>query len=560
MASYWSSLRFVFLCFAVAFGVTSQGVLAQPEIVPAEHEVYAFLHHQRVRGLLPEYRHEARPLGRAHVGRLLDSLDARTSGGASLDPASARWLALFTREIHEPDEAIEAILGPQGHLRLPLGSDTEKFLLYYRDADWRVALDAIGRLQFRLADAGERYDGVALVPEGILQGNYRGFIGFYSGTFDGQQFGGDTRVLQADPTLAPLYYIGRADIPPGSFDRSTASLRIANQTFSAEIAHARLLLGASFDDGLILTESADYFSFLRLGLDTRVVQYQFVHGALGDRSFSAPGDEESAILLGPERYVALHRLTVNPWRRLGLAFTEMVIYGQRGPELAYLNPLLPIKPTEHALWDRDNSLFALEAVFRPVDGVEVYGTFLADDLDFGRLGQNSFNNKWAVQTGVGAALGAGLGWVEYTRIEPFVYTHRFLLDGSFYNSYQHNGFGLGHPLGPNADQVEAGLRFWLPARVRGTAKARWVRRGENYLDAEGQFVNVGGDIGDGRQPPFNDFSKVFLAGERFSGPGATLGLTWEPIRDYAFNVFADYQRWDEAPNQLFVRTELVVDL
>ena len=367
-------------------------------------------------------------------------------------------------------------------------------------------------------------------------------------------------MLQSDPTLAPLYYIGRQDQPPGNFDRSTASLRVAGRTFSAEIAHARLILGASFDDGLVLTEGADYFSFLRLGLDTRAVQYQFVHGALGDRSFTTPGDEGGGVLLGPERYLALHRLTVNPWRWLQLAFSEMVIYGQRGPELAYLNPVLPIKPTEHALWDRDNTLFALEAVFRPLEGVETYGTLLVDDLDVGLLGQNSFNNKWAVQAGLGAALGAGLGWIEYTRIEPFVYTHRFLLDGSFYNSYQHNGFGLGHRLGPNADQVEAGLRFWLPARIRGTAKARHVRRGENFTDIEGNPVNVGGDIGDGRQPDFNDFSKVFLAGERYEGPGLTLGLTWEPIRDHALNVYADYQRWDGAPDALFVRTELVVSL
>ena len=550
------------LALLTAICLGSSDVRAQPEIVPAEHPVYDFLHQQRVRGHLPDYRHEARPLGRGRLGRLLDSLSARTDAGAALDPASADWLARYRRELFEPADAVETVIGPGGRVRLPLGAETEKFLYHYRDDDWRIALEAVGRVQFRFSDGEAAYHGAALTPEGIIQGNYRGIVGFYSGTFNGQQFGGDTRVLQADPDLAPLYYIGRQENPPGSFDRATASVRTASRVFFAEIAHERLLMGASFGDGLILTEGSDYFSFVRLGLETRVVQYQFLHAALGDRSFQAPGDEEgSTVLLGPERYLALHRLTLNPWRRLQLAFTEMVVYGQRGPELAYLNPINPIKPAEHALWDRDNTLFVLEATFRPLDGVEAYGTFLADDLDFGLLGKNSFNNKWAVQAGLGAALGPALGWVEYTRIEPFVYTHRFLLDGSFYNAYQHNGFGLGHPLGPNADQVEAGLRLWLPARLRAELRARYVRRGENYVDPEtGELVNVGGDITDGRQPPFSDFSKVFLAGERFAGPGATLGLTWEPIRDYALNLLADYQRWDHAPDALFVRTELVVDL
>lgn len=546
------------LCCAALPGVLAPHVQAQPEIVPAEHPVYGFLHHQRVRGLLPEYRHETRPLGRAHIGRLLDSLRVRTNG-AALDPASADWQARFGREIEEPAEALETVIGPR--IGVPLGAETEKYFLYHRDDEWRIALHAIGRVQARYADETETYRGAALTPEGILEGNYRGIAGFYVGAFNGQQFGGDTRVLQADPELRSLYYIGRQEIPKGNFDRATASLRVANETFSAEIAHARLTMGASFGDGLLLTDTPDHFSFVRLGLDTRTVQYQFVHAALGDRSYYVPGDGGESVLVGPERYLALHRITVNPWRWLQLGFTEAVVYGQRGPELAYLNPINPIKPAEHALWDRDNTLFALDAVVRPVPGVEAYGTFLADDLDVGLLGQNSFNNKWAVQAGVGAALGPALGWVEYTRIEPFVYTHRFLLDGSFYNAYQHNGFGLGHPIGPNADQVEAGLRVWLPMRVRGTARLRYVRRGENYTDpATGELVNVGGDLNDGRQPPFDDFSKVFLAGERFAGPGATLGLSWEPIRDYRLALFADVQRWDSAPDALFVRTELIVDL
>ncbi|MDX1531451.1 MAG: hypothetical protein R3362_07985, partial [Rhodothermales bacterium] len=428
---------------------------AQPEIVPAEHPVYDFLHQQRVRGLLPEYRHEFRPLGRARLGRLLDSLAARTDGGAALTATTAEWLVRYRREILEPPEAIETVIGTGGRIRIPTGVETEKYLFYHRSPDWRIAVSAIGRAQARYADEAATYRGVAFVPEGIAQGNYRGVVGFYSGTFDGLQLAGDTRVLQSDPDLAPLYYIGRQEIPPGSFDRSTASVRAANPpgtaggaTFSAEIGYARLLAGASFGDGLLLTSGSDYFGYLRLGIDTRPVQYHFVHAALGDRSVVVDGDEGDGIIVGPERYLAVHRLAVTPWRRLSLAFTEAVVYGQRGPELAYLHPVNPFKTAEHALWDRDNTLFTLEAVVRPLDGVEAYGTFLADDLDFGKLGENSYNNKWAVQAGVGAALGSASVWVEYTRVEPFVYTHRFLLDGSFYNSYTHNGFGLGHPLGP----------------------------------------------------------------------------------------------------------------
>lgn len=533
---------------------------AQPEIVPAEHAVYDFLLQQRVRGLLPEYRHEVRPMGRGALGRLLDSLEVRAGGRLGEGPAA--WLARYRREILEPPGAVEALIGPTGRLRLPTEAESEKVLFQHRDADWRVVVRGGGRLQLRAADEGGALIGLALVPEGTLEGNYRGVAGFYTSTFNGQQFLGDTQVLGADPVLAPLYYIAiRPEDIQGNFDRSTASLRVAGGGFSAEIAHARLLMGASPAENLLLSANADYFSFLRLGLETRAVQYQALHAGLGERARTVQGDEDG-IYVAPERYLALHRLTVNPWRRLQLAFTEAVVYGLRGPELAYLNPLYPIKPAEHALWDRDNTLFTLDAVVRPRDGLELYGTFLADDLDFGKIGQGSYNNKWALQAGAAATLGSALGWLEYTRIEPFVYTHRFLAEGSFYNSYTHNGFGLGHPLGPNTDQWEAGVRAWLPGQVRAELRARYVRHGRNYTDPEtGELVNVGGDVRDGRQPPFSEHTKVFLAGERLQGPGLRLGLEWEPVRALALRVFSDFQHWGEgAPVRFFARTEVVVGL
>src|SRR5690606_37808998 len=149
-------------------------------------------------------------------------------------------------------------------------------------------------------------------------------------------------------------------------------------------------------------------------------------GALGDRAFN-PLDTAFA-LVAPERYLALHRLTLQPHRRVSLALSELGVYGRRGPALAYLHPLYPIKPAEHALWDRDNSLFALDAVVRPLDGVEAYGTYLVDDLVFGQVGDATFGYKWAAQGGVGVALDrllpGTIGFAEYTRIEPYTYTHR----------------------------------------------------------------------------------------------------------------------------------------
>lgn len=532
---------------------------AQPEAVPAEHPVYAFLHAQRVAGRLPGYRHEALPLDRRAVQRHLDALDGLRG---DVSRTTRYWLDEYLREFFEPDDGIESVLDA-GAIRIPRGEDTEKFFVHFRDDDWRAVVSLGAGAQIRFADDSTSLRGFALLPSVTLEGNYREIVGWYSSTFNGVQFGGDTRVLQRDPVLAPLYYIGRQEIPQGSFDRTSASLRAGNATFFAEIAHERLRVGAAADRPLMVADGSDYFSFIRGGLDTRVVQYQFIHAALGEQSTNVLGDS-GFVLVAPERYMALHRVQLDLIPELSLGFTEAVVYGQRGPELAYLNPLFPIKPAEHSLWDRDNALFSLDAVVRPARGIEAYAAFLADDLDLSRLRQQSFNNKWAVQGGLALALDGLLpgatAWTEYTRIGPFVYTHRFELDGSFYNSYIHNGFGIGHPIGPNADQVAAGLRLLLPVRARLDLTARYVRRGENYVDEIGQFVNVGGDVRDGSQPGFEIPGNVFLAGERFAGPGLRVEGSWEPIRDAGFRLYADVQRWSDAPTETFLRGEVYVNL
>ena len=151
-----------------------------------------------------------------------------------------------------------------------------------------------------------------------------------------------------------------------------------------------------------------------------------------------------------------------------------------------------------------------------------------------------------------------MGWIGYTRVEPFTYTHRFFVNGSYYNSYTHNGFALGHPLGPNTDEWEAGLRLWAPARVTAELRARYRRRAEGVTGRDGVYLNVGGDLNDGAQPPFDERSKIFLRGTRHDGPGAALVLTYEPVRDaLRLALSADTQRWSGGdPAQTFVRFDV----
>ncbi len=519
-------------------------VFSQQEVIPAEEAIYEFLHTQRTAGQLPEYRHEMRPHSRGRVLELLDSLDVRRG---ALGTSGEYWLDHYRQRLEEPRDQIETFLTDDG-LQVPGQRNTLKYFYYYNENNWRFAARGGVHLDSRYGRDSLSYRGQAIAARLELQGNYRRWVGFYSNTFNGFQFSGDTRVLKKDPVLRPLYYVARSDdTPAGNFDRSIASVRLGSRQVAVELANERLLIGPGYNTPIILGSGADYFPFVRLSARTGMLQYQYIHGSLNDRNRTVFSDEhpERGVLVGTERSLALHRAAIYPTESLSLGFTEWVIYGQRSLELAYLNPVFPFTTAEHALWDRDNVLLALDGVYRPVSGLETFGAIVVDDLDFAALGTHSYSVKLGYQAGAGYTPSSALQtWLTYTRIDPFVYTHRFELDGSFYNSYHHNGFTLGHPIGPNADRFELGIRYWFPRRLKMTARLQYSRRGENYLGAQGELVNVGGDPVNGLHPSYDELSKRFLAGGFFTGPGVVAEISWEPVRDLVTLEAAGYwQQW-----------------
>ena len=553
----------------VALGTTP--ARAQAEIVPAEHAVYEWLADQRTAGRLPEFDAEILPTGRRTVRAHLDSLAVRDSlaradtlGRAGRLGRSERfWLGEFRREFFEPLDAVHSYVG-DGRADV-LDPNAERTLGYFRSDDWRAVVVGEGAVQARTAEGVGGDDlaagGVARQVRLTFAAEWKSWLGLYTSTLSGFQMTGNTAVLRSDPLLAPTYYVSRdPNNVFGSFDQTTASVRARAGPFSAEIANERLRVGASVDAPLHLTANADYLPFVRVGLHTNVVDVQAVHAALSTPSTFVVGDGENR-LTSPDRYLTLRRLRVRPARWISLAYTEMAVYGLRGPEVAYLNPLFPVKAAEHALFDRDNTLFSLEGTLRPARGVEVYGTWFVDDLATAELGDARFSNKWAMNAGGSVALpvSGATAFAEYVRVEPYTYSHRFTADGVFYNGYTHNGFGLGHPIGPNADQWLAGVQAWLPARVRARGLVRYRRRGENPTDPEtGEVVQVGGDVTLGTAPP--DGAKAFLGGDRFEGWGVQSSVVAEPVHGVELRFFGDLQRWGGAPDALFVRAELAVRL
>jgi hypothetical protein len=172
------------------------------------------------------------------------------------------------------------------------------------------------------------------------------------------------------------------------------------------------------------------------------------------------------------KYLYSHRLEFLIERfHLTAAIGEAIIYGsatdqpgdslkpvyygtERTWEWAYFIPFVPYKFVEHYNGDRDNASLSIDLNLMWPKNFRWYGEVFVDDmLSPLQFFTDDWGNKWAYTLGMqwfGAVLNKDVfAGIEFTRIEPWVYTH-FYGGSHRYDNYNKT---LGSQLGPNAYQL-----------------------------------------------------------------------------------------------------------
>ena len=231
------------------------------------------------------------------------------------------------------------------------------------------------------------------------------------------------------------------------WDDSRATLAWHNAFARIELSKAPIIWGFGGRNSPILSGNVASFPHFGFHFRTKHFNLSSFDGALVAFA-DLPGDS-----LMPEKRLAGHRFELDASKNLTLAFSELVVYGNRGLETGYLLPLSLFVTQEHQLGDRDNVVIAFEGWYRLQKGLSVFGTLFMDELDWVNLFKPWWGNKVVFQT--------GLGWVPasdpripelnltLTLARPWVYTHDDTV-----SSYTAAGRGLGLPLGPNSQQLE----------------------------------------------------------------------------------------------------------
>ena len=539
----------LFLVNSVAF--------PQAETVPANHPVYAFLKRMEVKGLIERYHDAVLPLSRKEVARLLDESLLQASHMPPAERGRLReFLSEFQYDIHGSVNGFSATLGAEGELADSVSRGflerRERFLFLHADSSATLFLnllfDADAR---RISGAALGTDQAQYVQLGVrARGTLLDHLG-YSVTATNAQFWGSRELLARDPLISQSHALSVTNIQ--NFDFEEGSVRYDGGVVSAQVGRERILWGSGYSQKMIFSDNARIFDFIRADVAYKALRYTFLHAwLLGTEShltFSLPTDSGSMHTepVIADKYVAAHRLELSFPGVMDIGAQEMVVYSNRSVDLGYLTPLSLFESVQRSRGERDNVFWALDVQTHFLDNIEFSGTILYDDINVPDMFTDKWSDRYAWQVGMFYADPFSMPntniIVEYTRVEPYTFSHGRSRD----DNYTSLGAMLGTSVGPNGDAMAVRMDY-LPLRnLSFSLGVIFERHGMNIVDSTGKVIrNVGGDV----LFPFRDGvdseRKAFLSGTKVRNRRLEFSALWEIVNQCWFEVRYKFDSMEEA--------------
>jgi hypothetical protein len=466
--------------------------------VPIGEEVYPFLRHLSVKGLLDGFSEAQLPITEYDVVTFLRSVDTTKLSLSDLK-LRRKFLRTYMRQ---PYDAVTMFPAQDAEPLFFEGIPTDKDKYLYRWKDDSTLSDlqvhGIASAEYRQRTKPSSSHAELGNIGGRFTGTLSGHVGYFLEATNGVNFG-DASIALEDPVISRNKTYGLFGYH-SYYDFTTAELSYNNDWFTAKIAREQIAYGGSFQgDNVILSPTIQTPDFISLAAHIGVVRYQAVVASLlGDPKYSLtpPGYNNPAwwaFSFVDDKYLALHDLTFLIGRDLEWGFTDMVIFSRRF-DLAYVNPFSFLKSVNNSLLDRDKSHLATHARWRVTDGFELRGEGLVDDVIFSKIGTGYWSNKWAWQIGGMWASPLGIPDLdlsfEHTRVEPFTYT-----SANPQNSSSTGGEIVGSGIGPNAMSFWAQLHWTPTEKLSVDFSVNVIERGENIYDSSGTLIkNYGSDF------------------------------------------------------------------
>jgi len=264
--------------------------------------------------------------------------------------------------------------------------------------------------------------------------------------------------------------------------KNLTSLYIKNSILDFEISNFPFSWGWSSKNSSIISSTSIPFNRFSIYKDFKKIKFEYFHGALASSSINNIHTNN----IKNEKYIAAHRIQFKLNNKFYTSFSEMVVYGKRSPEIAYLNPISFFWAQEHNIGDLDNVLMSFDLAWNILPGLAIYNTFFIDELSWKDIQKNWWGNKYAYQLGLFFApskLSLPDLRIEYTYVRPWTYTHSDF-------PYTHRQESLGSPYGPNSAVFHMESFYYPKPRIAIQTTLNYIIKG----DGLGSNVNDNYDL------------------------------------------------------------------
>ena len=402
--------------------------------------------------------------------------------------------------------------------------ETERFRLFnYRDSSFTFNLDPILGIQIGSewnSGYSHRWNGLELF--GYVDDNWG-----YSLDFRDNLESGDN--IDDKKINVPVTGINLSKEADNSIQYSVVNAQVNYSWNTGNLSFGKYAvnIGNGRAGQIINSSKAPTYPLLRL--DFRPVHWLnfiYFHGFLKSdipdsstyRSTSVEGRESISDI---PKFIASHMLSFYIGDDISLSIGESIIYSEN-VEPIYLIPVMFFRLADHYLSSQgsdtgDNAQFFADASYRisPINS-KVYGSVFIDELSIEKVveGENLSSIGYTLGTEFSDLIIPNSAFViEYTRIQPFVYTN-----SNDAQTYQSHNYQLGHWIGSNSDMIYLSYRQNILRGLSAKLSGSYFRKGQTE-EPEQQY-----------QLPYPST----LYGARRTDKRISLEVTWQPFH----NLFA----------------------
>lgn len=494
---------------------------AQTVYQPVYSDIYIFLERLFIKGVI-EYHSEVKPIPRKEIAGYLIEAQSNYDKLTEIDKKEIEfYLKEFADEVSFIDDKAEQKLP---RTEFFTSGENERFRLFnYRDSIFTFNLDPI--LGIKIGNEWEtgysqRWNGLEMF--GYVSENWGYALDFR----DNLEQSDNLDETKINVPAAGIIISKQAENSI-QYSRVNAQLNFGWSTGNISFGKYAVNIGSGRAGQIINSSKAPTYPLLRLDFrPAHWLNFIYFHGFLKSnipdsstyRYTSVEGRESITDI---PKYIASHMLSFYIGKDLTFSLGESIVYSEQ-IEPIYLIPVMFFRLADHYLSNQgsnsgDNAQLFADASYRIRQiRSKVYGSVFIDELSIEKVleGENLSSIGYTIGTEISDIIIPNSGIVvEYTRIQPFVYTN-----SNDAETYKSSTYQLGHWIGSNSDMIYLSYRQNILRGLWLKLSGWYFRKGQTELPEE-QY-----------QLPYPST----LYGARRNDRRISLEISWQPVH----NLFA----------------------